>query len=62
MPANNSKTNRSIRRTAALERFVMNPTRSDSEKASRAARGLDEGYAERKAVEKTALENHGKTY
>ena len=45
MPANNSKTNRSIRRQAALARFKLDPKRAD-----------DKGYQERKAAEKTALE------
>lgn len=44
MPANNSKTNRAIRRAAALERFKLDP-----------ARLTDEGYQERKAVELEAL-------
>jgi hypothetical protein len=45
MPANNSPTNRAIRRTSALERFKLDP-----------AKATDEKYLERKALEKAALE------
>lgn len=44
MPANNSKTNRSIRRAAALERFKMDP-----------ARLTDDEYQKRKEQELEAL-------
>jgi hypothetical protein len=44
MPANNSKTNRAIRRASALERFKLDPTKVN-----------DEAYQERKAVELEAL-------
>ena len=44
MPANNSKTNRNIRRAAALERFKIDPAKQGDEK-----------YMERKAQEKEAL-------
>lgn len=44
MPANNSKTNRNIRRTAALQRFKLDPKRL-----------TDDAYQERKAVELEAL-------
>ena len=48
MPANNSPTNRSIRRSAALDRFKLDPKKA-----------ADEGYLERKAIEKAALQrNH----
>ena len=47
MPANNSKTNRNIRRAAALERFSLDPKRID-----------DEEYQKRKAVEKAALQRN----
>jgi hypothetical protein len=47
MPANNSKTNRSVRRAAALERFKLDPKKVNDEK-----------YQERKAIEKAALERH----
>lgn len=46
MSTNNSKTNRDIRRTSALQRFKLDP-----------AKVGDEKYKERKAVEKAALEN-----
>lgn len=45
MPANNSPTNRAIRRASALERFKLDPKRID-----------DKDYQERKSVEKEALE------
>ena len=44
MPANNSKTNRSIRRASALERFKLDPKRAE-----------DTGYVERKETERAAL-------
>lgn len=47
MPANNSKTNRNIRRAAALERFSLDPKKADDEK-----------YQERKAIEKAALQRN----
>lgn len=62
MPANNSKTNRSIRRTAALKRFTTSPKRSVGELARREKFGLNEGYTERKAVELAALESHNAAY
>jgi hypothetical protein len=45
MPANNSPTNRSIRRASALKRFSIAPAKS-----------TDAAYLERKATEKAALE------
>lgn len=45
MPANNSKTNRSIRRASALTRFKLDPKRID-----------DKDYQERKSIERAALE------
>lgn len=45
MPANNSPTNRSIRRAAALDRFKINPAKAE-----------DKDYVARKQVEKAALE------
>lgn len=56
MPANNSPTNRNIRRAAALERFTISPTgslrasRTPEQKAK-----ADEGYVERKNAEREAL-------
>jgi hypothetical protein len=47
MPANNSKTNRSIRRKAALTRFALDPKRID-----------DKGYQERKAKELESLKKN----
>lgn len=45
MPANNSPTNRAIRRASALQRFKLDP-----------AKAGDDAYKDRKAVEKAALE------
>lgn len=56
MPANNSKTNRNIRRAAALGRFKISPTgplregRTDDQQHAASA-----AYAENKATEKEAL-------
>lgn len=56
MPANNSKTNRNIRRAAALERFKISSTgplregRTADQQAAAAA-----AYSESKAIEKEAL-------
>lgn len=44
MPANNSKTNRNIRRAAALERFSSDP-----------AKATNADYIEAKKIEKEAL-------
>lgn len=44
MPSNNSKTNRSVRRAAALERFKLDPAKAN-----------DAEYRERKAQELEAL-------
>lgn len=56
MPANNSKTNRSIRRAAALDRFEISSKgplrqgRTDEQQAEAAV-----GYVERKEQEREAL-------
>ena len=47
MPANNSKTNRNIRRAAALIRFKKDPKKID-----------DKGYNERKDLEEASLKKH----
>lgn len=44
MPANNSKTNRSIRRASVLSRFKKDPKRAD-----------DKAYIERKDIEEASL-------
>ena len=44
MPANNSKTNRNIRRAAALARFKLNPAKAENKQ-----------YQEAKAIELEAL-------
>jgi hypothetical protein len=44
MPANNSMTNRRVRRVAALERFSLDPKKAE-----------DKGYQERKAQELASL-------
>ena len=55
MSFNNSPTNRSIRRAAALERFKISPTgslrtkRTPDQKAE-----ADTGYVERKEIERAA--------
>ena len=60
MPANNSKTNISIRRTAALERFKISPTgplrtKRTPEQKEEAAKG----YVERKEQELASLQRIG---
>jgi hypothetical protein len=60
MPANNSPTNRNIRRVAALERFKISPT--GSLRASRTPEQkavADVEYKDRKAVELAALQPRG---
>lgn len=58
MPANNSKTNRNIRRASALARFKISPTgslregRSDEDKATANVNYLDAKNAERAALMK----------
>lgn len=44
MPANNSQTNKNIRRASALERFKIDPTKTS-----------DKDYMGRKEAEKAAL-------
>lgn len=63
MPANNSKTNRNIRRASALERFKVSPTgplregRTDEQKAAAAVE-----YKDRKAVELASLQKQHASY
>jgi hypothetical protein len=56
MPANNSKTNRSIRRTSALERFKISPTGSLRQRTPEAKALADVGYVERKEQELAGLQ------
>jgi hypothetical protein len=55
MPANNSKTNHSIRRAAALERFkVYSGPKREGRTAEEQAKAA-EGYLDRKEQERLAL-------
>ena len=56
MSHNNSKTNRSHRRTAALERFKISPTGSlRAKRTPEQKAAADEGYVERKEQELESL-------
>lgn len=56
MPANNSPTNRNIRRVAAQARFKISPTGSLRENRTPEEKAVaDAGYLERKEEERAAL-------
>ena len=59
MSHNNSKTNRNIRRTAALSRFKMSPTGSlRNGRTEERKQEVDLDYLEMKSIEKAALTKH----